>query len=458
MSWLERQQFKNFVSSAGWLPPVGGLIAGFFVFRISWAVDQSTQWSLLGMTTEGARTLLGALISAVLTFIVFAFSILLIAIQLVSTSLSPRIIAIVYRSWQSRYALSLFMFTFIYAAGALGRIGDTVPQLCVLIAMLSSLLSIAVFVMLVDHFGKSLRPVSLLSRIGAEGVDVITDIYPNLLGTSDAPLAPPVVTELGTPDRIIEREGSSGIIIAFCSDRLESIAERADCTIELLPQVGDFVAKGDPLFHVYGGNVSVDADELANAIAFGAERTFAQDPLFALRIIVDVASKALSPAINDPTTAVLAIDQLHRLLRAVGRRRLDTGVLRDTSGRVRFVYRTPDWEDFVRLAVTEIRHFGSTSIQVVRRLRAMLDSLAGSMPPERARLLADELLHLKVSIAREFPEAWDREMSSVADSQGMGSPVAQSVSHAERVRDDLGRTFPQHASTTVRPPREGAHS
>jgi uncharacterized membrane protein len=217
MSWLDRQRIKHSVGSAGWLPPVL------------------------------------ALVSAVLTFIVFAFSILLIAIQLVSTSLSPRIIAVVYRSRPVRSALSLFMLTFIFSAGVLGRIGQTVPQLSVLVALLSSVLSIAVFVMLVDYFGKSLRPVSLLSRIGAEGADVIADVYPNLLVKDDASLAPAAVIQLGTPDRIVERTGSSGIVIGFDSHRLEALAERADCTIELLPQVGDFVAKGDPLFNVYGG-------------------------------------------------------------------------------------------------------------------------------------------------------------------------------------------------------------
>ena len=108
-----------------------------------------------------------------------------------------------------------------------------------------------------------------------------------------------------------------------------------------------------------------------------------QDPAFAFRIIVDVATKALSPAINDPTTAVLAIDQIHRLLRDVGRRHLDDERVRDASGAVRLIYRTPGWDDFVHLAITEIRHFGAGSIQVARRLRAMLDNLIQVLPPAR---------------------------------------------------------------------------
>ena len=123
---------------------------------------------------------------------------------------------------------------------------------------------------------------------------------------------------------------------------------------------------------------------LCHAVALGQERTPEQDPAFAFRIMVDIASKGLSPAINDPTTAVLAIDQIHNLLHAVGSRRLAHGRVRDESGRLRVVYRTPEWQDFVHLAVTEIRQFGGGSIQVARRLRAMLENLIQSLP-EAAR-------------------------------------------------------------------------
>ncbi len=123
-------------------------------------------------------------------------------------------------------------------------------------------------------------------------------------------------------------------------------------------------------------------------MAVGQERTLEQDPALAFRIMVDIASKGLSPAINDPTTAVLAIDQIHHLLRNVGGRHLDDERVRDAAGRVRLVYRTPAWEDFVQLAVTEIRQFGGASIQIARRLRAMLENLIQTLPAKRARCCA----------------------------------------------------------------------
>ena len=145
-----------------------------------------------------------------------------------------------------------------------------------------------------------------------------------------------------------------------------------------------------------------------------------QDPMFAFRVIVDIASKGLSPAINDPTTAVLALDRLHHLLRHVGGRRLDDEKVRDAAGRIRLIYRTPDWEDFVRLAVTEIRQFGGSSIQVARRLRAMLEDLIETLPEERAEPLRQELKMLKKSAERFFQEPEDRALADVSDSQGVG--------------------------------------
>src|SRR5262249_59795124 len=108
-----------------------------------------------------------------------------------------------------------------------------------------------------------------------------------------------------------------------------------------------------------------------------------QDPTFVFRIVVDITAKGLSPALNDPTTAVLAIDQIHHLLRAVGSRHLDEGREWDASGQLRLVYRTPNWEDFGELAATESRQFGGQRNHVARRLPALLESPV--QPPPQTR-------------------------------------------------------------------------
>jgi uncharacterized membrane protein len=207
--------------------------------------------------------------------------------------------------------------------------------------------------------------------------------------------------------------------MAFGAADLARLAERADAVVELLPQVGDFVATGGPLFRVAGGAVSPDA--LRGCVAIGPERTLEQDPRFVFRILVDIASKALSPGINDPTTAVQALDQIQHLLEFLGRRHLDEGRVRDRAGNLRLVYGTPDWADFVMLAVSEVRQFGAGSLQVDRRLRAMLEHLLEVLPDERRPPLRQELALLGNAVEREFQDEEDRRRARVADYQGVGA-------------------------------------
>jgi uncharacterized membrane protein len=199
-------------------------------------------------------------------------------------------------------------------------------------------------------------------------------------------------------------------------------AARAGVTIELVPQVGDFLAPGEEVFRLYGDDAGtvVEAD-LRRCIMLGSERSLEHDPAFGFRIIVDIAEKALSPAINDPTTGVLAIDQIEHLLRLLGERQLDTGVVRDSSGQARLVYRTPAWEDFVTLAVTEIRLYGGNSPQVTRRLMAMFEHLVQVVPTQRAEALHKELALLQRTIDAGFADLEDRSLAAVGDRQGFGS-------------------------------------
>jgi uncharacterized membrane protein len=219
-------------------------------------------------------------------------------------------------------------------------------------------------------------------------------------------------------------EGTSSIVLAVNVDKLRLEAENSSGIIEFVPQVGDFVAVGEPLFNLYGGASAIDDSVLRSTVAFGSERTMDQDPTFAFRIVIDIGLKALSPAINDPTTAVLAIDQLHRMLRLVGTRHLRTDELLDEAGELRVICRTPNWDDFINLAFSEIRFYGSTNLQIVRRLRAMIENLLLTLPDHRHEelRLQTELLGRAVKKAFENPE--ELTLGTTADSQGLGGHSA----------------------------------
>jgi uncharacterized membrane protein len=174
------------------------------------------------------------------------------------------------------------------------------------------------------------------------------------------------------------------------------------------------------LLIVRGDSGPIDDRHLAGQVAFGPERTIEQDSMFAFRVIVDIAVKALSPAINDPTTAVTAIDQLQRLLRDVGRRYLRDEAILDATGQPRLILRTPNWENFVQLSCSEIRCYGASNLQIARKLQAMLLGLMHELPQYRALILQREMDLLSATLDRCFLVPADRELAGISDSQGLG--------------------------------------
>jgi len=418
MTWLQRYQFRSFFRNSVWFPPLIGMVGAIPFHRLVRWVDITLALKS-SIEPEGARALLGTLSASMFTFIVFVFSILLLSVQLASAQLTPRIIALFYRNRVLKFSLTVFVFTFTFALAVLFRIEDTVNQISLWIAVYTSLACIGIFLFMIDNVGKSLRPIILLNLIGSKGQEVIADVYPELVAETEVITANhPNITDRESSRIIVSR--STGVVLAFDMAGLLETARRNNCLIEFVPQVGDFVTEGDPLFRLHQGGEIITDQQLHQAVAIGPERTMEQDPGFAFRIIVDIAAKALSPAINDPTTAVLALDQIHRLLRMVAMRQLNTGQAYDRNGQLRLIYRTPGWDDFISLAITEIRHYGKDSIQVVRRMRALLLNLIEAVPPQRIAALQTELEILNRSLEHNFFDPEDRVRAASADSLGVG--------------------------------------
>jgi uncharacterized membrane protein len=189
---------------------------------------------------------------------------------------------------------------------------------------------------------------------------------------------------------------------------------------------GDFVATGAGTVVVYGTppRPALAQRQLSGMVALGTERTIDQDPAFALRIMVDVAIRALSPAVNDPTTAVQVLDHLENLLVAIGTTPELSGrrERRDTDGRLRLVMPAHRWEDFLALGTTEIREYGAASIQVMRRMRAMLESLRTSILPEYVAAADDELARLDATVETHWGASVDLDRARTSGRQGIGGP------------------------------------
>jgi uncharacterized membrane protein len=359
MAWDRWYAFKSYFKSSLWIVPFVALILEQATFRLLVALNTRITWVPewpLGLT--GTQSALQTIITLTLSFVVFTFGSLLVAIQVASGQLTPRIIATtLLRNNVIRFTVGLFVFTMLFALGTLARIETSIPNLIVWASVILGLASMMAFLFLIDYAARLLRPVSIVWQLGEEGRHVIESVYPQPI--RDADLIPQEHPQLGARSQVVLHRSRSGIVLAVNLKIMTAEAKRVDGVVEVVPRVGSFVSSGDALFFLHGNREPGDEERLRESIAFGPERTIEQDSTFALRVIVDIALRALSKAINDPTTAVLAIDQIQRLLRNVGMRHLHDDHIKDETGRLRVIFPTPNWLDFVQLAFREIRLYGT---------------------------------------------------------------------------------------------------
>jgi len=258
----------------------------------------------------------------------------------------------------------------------------------------------------------------MLIFTAGQGRNIIENLYPPL----DTPPSQGSAEIAGL--RCVQTliyHGEPSILQEIDIPALVEIASRNGSIIELVASVGDAALEETRILRVLGAGVSISKDTLRPAITFGGERTFAQDPKYAIRLLVDIAIKALSPAINDPSTAVQTLDQIQDLLIRLGRRRLEIGSFRDTAGNLRLVMNFPTWDDFLGLALDEIRFYGATSIQVMRRMKALVNELISILPEERQPALRHWQERLEFTVERSFVDQFDKLDASAEDRQGLGS-------------------------------------
>jgi uncharacterized membrane protein len=420
LTWGRLYRTTSYLKSALWTVPLIAIALELLLAPMIHALDDWQRWNLSHLELAGATALYQTVITMTLSFVVFTFGSLLVAIQVAGGQLTSRIIATtLLRDNVVRYSVGLFVFTLVFAVSALNRQVETVHELVATVTGILGVACIADFLFLIDYAARMLRPVSVVARIGDEGTAMITAVYPDP-ATASPPEAAAQHVQPVMPSRVVEHKGTSEIVLAVDIPTLIALARLHDGLIEFLPQVGDFVASEEPLYTLHGGAMAIADRAVQSAVAFGPERTLEQDPMFAFRIIVDIALKALSPAINDPTTAVVALDQVHRLLRLVGRRKLRGEVILDDRGQPRVVFRTPNWEDYVHVACSEIRACGANNLQVVRRIRAMLENLRATLPEHRRPALDTELELLDWAVQKHFSRPEELALARIPDPQGLG--------------------------------------
>lgn len=398
-----------------WVVPALGAVVAVAAGLATIELDHLTR-TRVGFTggADGARAVLSTIAAAMITFTGLVFSILIVALQLASAQFSPRVMRTFLRDRSSKIALATFVATFSYAFTVLRATRvDAVPGISVNVAIVLVFVSIAVFIHYINHTAQAIRASAIIESVAEETRASIERCYPDDL----RPV--PALRELGDADAAVAHEGAPGVVTGFDAERIVAAAKGAGAVVVLRVGIGDFVPTGAPLLDLHGADA--DGCAVTDCISFARERTMHQDPAFGLRQLVDLAAKALSPGINDPTTAVQAIDQIHDILRRLAPRPLPAGRRADDAGHVRLIFPTMDWDGFVSLAVDEIRHYGAGSLQVTRRLRGMLEDLLTIVGEDRRAALIQQGDLLTSATRRHFQDRRDREMAGQPDAQGLGS-------------------------------------
>lgn len=398
-------------------------------FILATSIPRLERWLLpessLGLTPEAALAIYSAIGTGMLALTGIVFSLAFVMVQFSSSAYSPRLVQWLAKDPVIQHATGVFTMTFLYALGAAGWLGREgsreVPVISAVFVYLLLIVSVFFFAALLQRL-TLLQISKVLSFLGDEGRKVIAENY--------APLAPGEEDNGGRADvpedapasQTIVYQGPPRVIASLNIAGLVDLARAADAVVVVESSVGASLVDGARLARVFGGREPIPEELIRRAIYLEEERTFEQDPKYALRLLVDVAIKALSPAINDPTTAVQALTQLEDLLRRLGRSRLDVGHGRDREGHLRLAFPTPEWGDFLLLAFDEIRYFGATSIQVMRKMRKALTSIATEVPPGRRAEVEHFLSRLDSTVGRSFADPEERTAALQEDSQGLGLP------------------------------------
>jgi uncharacterized membrane protein len=233
----------------------------------------------------------------------------------------------------------------------------------------------------------------------------------------------PAATGTSNGTAAIITAARSGVLTAVGHDELVEQARRADCRLELLPILGEFVPAGAPLFRVHDGDSrKLDPRRMQKSLIMDLERTLEHDVAYGLRLLVDIAERSLADSpLQDPTTTVQAIDRLHDILRQLAPRSFPSGEHRDATGALRLTEKCMSWDAYVRLAFEEIRMAGARSPQVTRRLTSALEDLRAVAPPERKRAIDEQLELLETAVKGAASNDRETTMMLARDPLGIGA-------------------------------------
>jgi uncharacterized membrane protein len=425
VSWATRFRIREQLRGNLWVLPLCGGVLGVVLGNVDILVDKSVHLPpALTYSSSTATAVLSAIVGAMAALTGFVVTVTVLVVQMATGTFSARYMRVWYRDPMLKWLLALLVGTLAFSFGLMRRVGtDFVPDLGVSVSGFLVIVSLLLFMVFLDRYLHRLRPVAVAALVARYVHKEFEQLRAEATGTPGL--------YAGTFDAVDERtvltvrSARAGTVQAVNVEGLVAWGRKHDCLVVFRRRIGDFVPSGVVLFDVFGAQSAAgaaDEQPLREMVALGIERTVEQDPAFAIRIMVDIADKALSAAVNDPTTAVQVLDHLEEVLRVIGTAELPGREWRRSDGPERgAVLPVRSWEQYLSLAVTEIRDYGAGAIQVMRRMRAMLEELRDDVLPEYRGAIEEELARLDVTVAVNFGSSPDLDRALTADNQGIGA-------------------------------------
>ncbi|MDN5790099.1 MAG: DUF2254 domain-containing protein [Micrococcales bacterium] len=425
---------------------------------------------IFGGDADAARSVLGAVASSLITVTSLTFSLTVVTLQLAASQFSPRLLRTFAGDLFVQATLGLFLGTFIYSLTVLRTVrgGDgtteSVPRLAVTTSFLLAIASTILLVAFLAHLVQQIRVETLLRTVHKGATDTIgstlgpvtgeprsgdtddtearttearpTEACPTESRPTESPRLPPV------PDTAIPLlADDSGFLVRVDRQELLEVCVDLDVSCVIEKVMGSSLVKGCPIGWVWAvaGPMATEQSEqaqrrLARSIHTGFERTSVQDVGHGLRQVTDVANKALSPGINDPTTAMHALGHLSALLCEIATREVGPVLLRDDDGRVRVGLTQPDLADLVEVAITQPRRYGAPDPQVMQRLYQLLAELAWHCRPDQLDVVSNQLERLDATV-----QGQDYDSDELARFERAAATVRWSMTHPTSPRAAISR-------------------
>jgi uncharacterized membrane protein len=424
--WRARVRLGDLVSRSLVLIPSLYLAGAIVLGILLPALVRGDGDKLLGINAAEAQSILLAVAAGMIAFAGLVVSVAVLVVQFGAGQYSPRLVHVFRRDPVIKNAIGLFVapgvFGLVAAADIGGSTHDGAETLTVAVALVLMVVALAALFRFIGRLLDLMRPRQLYARLAHQVHPALKALYPSA-SSRELERRPVADTPISA---VVTHPRQGEVLAAVDRNRLVQVARRAGAVIEVVAQIGSYVAEDEAILIVRGGG-RIDERDARRALMFADGRSLLQDPSFAIRCIVDVVVRALSAAINDPTSAVEGLDALEGVLRPLGRRPLHSAAILDDDGVVRLVVPTPDWEELLDLALTEIRWYGAGTPQVTRRLAALLDGLESSVSADRRAAIAGHRILLEEHLASVYADETERVFARTPDRLGIGGRPVPSV-------------------------------